>query len=588
MPAYTAPVSDMMFLLREVLDAPAVFGAAPDLAEIDMDLVESVLHEAGRFCSDVIYPLNLSGDREGCRLEEGVVHTPKGFAQAYKTFAEAGWGGLSAPAEFGGQALPRTVQIMVDEMLSAANLSFGLFPGLTRGACETIEAHASDALKALYLPKMIAGTWSGAMALTEGGAGSDLGLLKASATPRGDGSYSVSGSKIFISSGEHEMAENIIHLVLARLPDAPAGTRGISLFLCPKYIPDAAGNPGERNTLSVGALEHKMGIHAQPTCVMNYDGCQGWLVGEPHRGLAAMFTMMNAERLFVGMQGLGVADASYQNAAIYAKERLQGRDATGTGPVPIIAHPDVRRMLMQMRAFIEGARALALFTALEMDKEKHHPDAAVRAEATGLVALLTPVIKAALTDFGFETAVLGQQVLGGHGYISEWGQEQYVRDARIAMIYEGTNGIQAQDLVVRKIGLEGGKVLAGYLAQIRASLAAAQGVADLGALPTALAEALEALEKASARLVGGDLAATDERNGAAVDYLRLFALVSFGWFWLRMALAVKARGTVGADGEAKLMLARFFAERMLPQSVALARQIDAGAGAMMALPVDAF
>ncbi|MBB2167573.1 acyl-CoA dehydrogenase [Gluconacetobacter aggeris] len=589
MPSYKAPVEDMMFVLKDVLGAGQVFAEIPAYAEIDTDVVENVLEEAGRFCTEILQPLNMSGDAEGCRLEGGVVRTPKGFAEAYAAFCDAGWGGLSASPDHGGQGLPRTVQILVDEMLSASNLSFGLFPGLTRGAYEAIEAHGDEALKALYLPKMIAGTWTGAMALTEGGAGSDLGLLKATAVPRGDGSYTVTGSKIFISSGDHDMAENVIHLVLARLPDAPAGTRGISLFLCPKYLVDRDGTPGARNAISVGALEHKMGIHAQPTCVMNYDGCQGWLVGEEHRGLAAMFTMMNAERLFVGMQGLGVADASYQTAATYARERLQGRATDIAGTAPIIAHPDVRRMLLSMLSFIEAGRALSLFTALEMDKEKFHPDPDIRRVSGGLVALLTPVIKAALTDFGFEAAVLGQQVLGGHGYIREWGQEQFVRDARIAMIYEGTNGIQAQDLVLRKLPLDGGRPVRTFLGLIRETLEQADGSAEAAAQCAALREALAHLEQVTARLVDGDLAGSDERNAAATDYLRLFALVSFGWLWLRMTLVVLKKGE-GADAHArrKIALGRFFAGRILPQAGALARQIDAGSAPVMALAAGDF
>ncbi|MFW7269631.1 acyl-CoA dehydrogenase C-terminal domain-containing protein [Gluconacetobacter sp. Hr-1-5] len=589
MPSYKAPVEDMMFVLKDVLGAGQVFAEIPAYAEIDTDVVENVLEEAGRFCTEILQPLNMSGDAEGCRLEDGVVRTPKGFAEAYAAFSDAGWGGLSASPDHGGQGLPRTVQILVDEMLSAANLSFGLFPGLTRGAYEAIEAHGDETLKALYLPKMIAGTWTGAMALTEGGAGSDLGLLKATAVPRGDGSYTVTGSKIFISSGDHDMAENVIHLVLARLPGAPAGTKGISLFLCPKFLVDRDGAPGARNAISVGALEHKMGIHAQPTCVMNYDGCQGWLVGEEHRGLAAMFTMMNAERLFVGVQGLGVADASYQTAATYARERLQGRATDVAGTAPIIAHPDVRRMLLSMLSFIEAGRALSLFTALEMDKEKFHPDPDVRRVSGGLVALLTPVIKAALTDFGFEAAVLGQQVLGGHGYIREWGQEQFVRDARIAMIYEGTNGIQAQDLVLRKLPLDGGRPVRMFLGLIRETLEQAEGVAEAAAQYAAVGEALAHLEQVTARLIDGDLAGPDERNAAATDYLRLFALVTFGWLWLRMTLTVAKMGeNADAHARRKVAVGRFFAGRILPQAGALARQIGAGSAPVMALAAGDF
>ncbi|WP_336961494.1 acyl-CoA dehydrogenase C-terminal domain-containing protein [Sphingobium aquiterrae] len=589
MPDYVAPIGDMTFLLQDVFQAEKILTGLPGYEEVSDDLVSSILEEAGRFCAGVLRPINQSGDEEGSRLEDGVVYTPKGFKEAFKAFVDGGWSSLSAPTAYEGQGLPRTVQILVDEMLSASNLSFGLFPGLSRGACEAIEAHGSAALKEKYLPRMIAGQWTGAMGLTEGTAGSDLGLLKATAKPRDDGSYTVSGSKIFISSGDHDMAENVIHLVLARLPDAPAGTKGISLFLCPKYLVNADGTLGARNAVNVGSLEHKMGIHAQPTCVMNYDDCQGWLVGEPHRGLAAMFTMMNAERLFVGVQGLGLADASYQTAATYAKERKQGRAPGATESGMIIAHPDVRKMLLTMLSFVEAARALTVFTALEMDKETRHPDADVRKQAGGLVALLTPVIKAAFTDFGFEATVLGQQVLGGHGYIREWGQEQFVRDARIAQIYEGTNGIQAQDLVVRKLTLDGGAPVDTLFAMIADTVAEASKVAALQPTALAIAEALKRLQAVTARLTTGDAANPLEQNAAATDYLRMFALVTFGWLWVRMGLAVVAKGDAATPNEKrKIAVGAFFASRILPQTASLASQIEAGSPTVMAVAADAF
>ena len=590
MPTYKAPVDDMLFLLRDVFHVEDVFAELPEQQGNDLDTIGTILEEAGKFCSDVLYPLNAPGDIEGCRLENGVVRTPKGFAEAWKSFSEAGWGGLSASTEYGGQNLPRTVQILVDEMLSGSNLSFGLFPGLTRGACEAIEAHATEDLKNTYLPNMVAGVWTGAMALTEGNAGSDLGLLKTVALPRPDGSWTVTGSKIFISSGDHDMVENVIHLVLARIPDAPAGTKGISLFLCPKFLINKDGSLGAPNNISVGALEHKMGIHAQPTCVMNYDGCQGWLVGEVNRGLAAMFTMMNAERLFVGVQGLGVADASCQTAVAYARERLQGRSPNRAGTVPIIAHADVRRTLLSMQSFIEAARALVVYTALEMDREKFHPDPAVRKTATNSVALLTPVIKAALTDFGFEAAVNGQQVLGGHGYIREWGQEQYVRDARIAMIYEGTNGIQAQDLVLRKLTLADGQPVTTFFSQIRETVRAAEKDSYAAALASSLEDALNRLEEVTTRLIAGDLSGIDDRNAAAVDYLRLFALVSFGWMWVRMVMACSvAEQSLSVEFvQHKRAVAAFFMEKILPQSASLVQQIGAGASSIMALSDEMF
>lgn len=590
MPDYKAPVEDMIYLLEQLFDAEKnVFAQIPEYGEVSAELTATILEEAGRFASGVLRPINMSGDEEGSRLENGVVYTPKGFKEAYQAYVDGGWTSLSASPEYDGQGLPRTLQILVDEMLSGANLSFGLFPGLSRGAFEAIESHGSEALKSKYLPNMISGKWTGAMGLTEAQAGSDLALVKATATPRDDGSYTVSGSKIFISSGDHDLAENVIHLVLARLPGAPAGTKGISLFLCPKYLVNEDGTLGPRNNVNVGSLEHKMGIHAQPTCVMNYDDCQGWLVGEPNRGLNAMFTMMNAERLFVGMQGLGLADASYQTASTYAKERLQGRAPGAERSGAIIEHPDVRKMLLTMLSFIEAGRALAVYTALEMDKEAFHPDADVRKAASGLVALLTPVVKAGFTDFGFEATVLGQQVLGGHGYIHEWGQEQFVRDARIAMIYEGTNGIQAQDLVVRKLGLNGGETVASFFDQIDATLTAAALVPGAALVADRLAVALDQLKDATASVTAGDHASGLEQNAAATDYLRMFALVTFGWLWLRMALITLAKGDAAdARDRRKLMVAQFFATRILPQTASLAAQIDAGAAPLMAVASDAF
>ncbi|MFG1418531.1 acyl-CoA dehydrogenase [Xanthobacter sp. V0B-10] len=587
MAAYVPPVDDIAFLLDRVFGFDGAMAALPAYPEVNTELAVSVLEEGGKFCAGVLEPLNRPGDETGCTLEDGRVTTPKGVAEAYRAFAEAGWCALSGDPEYGGQGLPRVLQILLDEMLSSANLSFGLFPGLTRGAVEAIGHHAGAELKATYLPKMISGEWTGAMALTEAGAGTDLGLLTTRAVPNGDGTYAISGTKIFISSGDQDFGGNVIHLVLARLPDAPKGVKGISLFLCPKVLVEADGSLGRRNAMSVGALEHKMGIHAQPTCVMNYDGATGWLVGEAGRGLNAMFTMMNAERLFVGIQGLGVAEAANQKAVAYARERLQGHGADGTpGPVAIISHPDVRKMLLKGRAFIEAARALAVWTALQMDIAAHHPDAAARHEADGMVALLTPVVKAAFTDFGFETAVASQQVLGGHGYIREWGMEQFVRDARIAQIYEGTNGVQAMDLVGRKLTLDGGALPARFFALVEADLDAALPVAG-AALVKPVSDALERLRGATARLAenGGAI----EAGAAATDYLRMFALVSFGWMWVRMATAAAGLGeTATPTVLRKAALARFFVERMLPETLGLDAALAHGAPSLMALPADAF
>ncbi|MGC4253127.1 MAG: acyl-CoA dehydrogenase [Sphingobium sp.] len=573
---YVPPVDDYRFLMTQVLDFDR---AMADIGiEVDSDLAATVLEEAGRMCAERLHPLNRTGDEEGSRLIDGMVKLPQGFAEAYREFQEAGWAALSSDPEHGGQGLPFILQLWLDEMLSATNLSFGLIPGLTRGACEAINAHASDDLKATYLPPMVRGEWTGAMALTESGAGTDLALLKTKAVPNADGSHAVTGTKIFISSGDHDIGCNIVHLVLARLPDAPAGVKGISLFLVPKFLPDDSGGFTVRNAMSVGALEKKMGIHAQPTCVMNYDGATGWLVGEPHKGLAAMFTMMNAERLMVGIQGLGIAGGAYQQAVAYARERLQGRSADGTrGPVPIIDHADVRRMLLNVRAFVEAGRALAGWTALQLDRAHRHPDAAERAKADALVALLTPVVKAGFTDFGFESAVQAQQVFGGHGYIREWGMEQYVRDARIAQIYEGTNGVQAMDLVGRKLSLAGGAVAEGFFDLIASDLEG-QGAS----IAVRTQEALQLLREATQALRGAD---TDALGAAAVDYLRLFALVSMGWMWARMAAAAKDDTPLHAS---KRTVADFYALRVLPQAHGLAASLSAGAEPMMALPADAF
>ncbi|MBV2147042.1 acyl-CoA dehydrogenase C-terminal domain-containing protein [Sphingobium sp. AS12] len=578
MQSYVPPIDDYRFLLTEVLGfdrAMAELGK-----EVDADLAVAVLEEAGKVCAERLHPLNREGDEQGSRLVDGAVQTPDGFAQAYRDFAEAGWTSLSADPAHGGQGLPFVLQLWFDEMMSATNLSFGLFPGLSRGACEAIAAHASEELKASYLGPLVSGTWTGAMALTESGAGTDLALLKTRATPKGDGSYAVAGTKIFISSGDHDFGGNIVHLVLARLPDAPPGVKGISLFLVPKFLPDADGGFTVRNTMSVGSLEKKMGIHAQPTCVMHYDDATGWLVGEAHRGLAAMFTMMNAERLMVGVQGLGVAGGAYQQAAAYARDRVQGRSADGTrGPVAIIDHADVRRMLLNVRAFVEAGRALAGWTALQLDRAKGHEDAGERGQADALVALLTPVIKAAFTDFGFESAVQAQQVFGGHGYIREWGMEQYVRDARIAQIYEGTNGVQAMDLVGRKLPMAGGAVVEGFFDGIAADVVAA---GDL-VIAVRTGEALALLREATVALRGADVDAT---GAAAVDYLRLFALVAMGWMWTRMAVAAGSGETTLHQG--KLAVADYYARRVLPQASGLAASIAAGEGAIMALAAEDF
>lgn len=582
MHGYAPPIDDYRFLLSEVLDFDgAMRGLGKD---VDTDLALTVLEEAGRLYADRLHPLNREGDEHGSRLVDGAVQTPPGFREAYREFAEAGWTSLAADPAYGGQGLPFILQLWLDEMISATNLSFGLFPALTRGACEAVAAHASDELKERFLAPMVSGEWTGAMALTEGGAGTDLAMLKSRAVPQSNGTYAVTGTKIFISSGDHDFGGNIVHLVLARLPDAPAGMKGISLFLVPKFLPDEAGAFTVRNAMGVGSLEKKMGIRAQPTCVMNYDDAIGWLVGEPHRGLAAMFTMMNAERLMVGIQGLGVAGAAYQQAAAYAKDRLQGRSADGhSGPVPIIDHADVRRMLLGVRAFVEGGRALAGWTALQLDRAHTDSDPAERARADALVALLTPVIKASFTDLGFESAVQAQQVFGGHGYIREWGMEQYVRDARIAQIYEGTNGVQAMDLVGRKLALGGGAVIEHFFSLIVADVEAAGSVPQARSVAEATSAGLATLREVTGTLGGAPANAV---GAAAVDYLRLFALVSLGWMWTRMATAAAAEQS--PLHRAKLAVANFYAQRILPQVRGLATSIAAGEAPIMALPADLF
>lgn len=585
MPAYEAPIEDMRFLLEDVFDFNTVMSELGH--DIDLDLALNVLTEAGKFCSEVLNPLNRSGDAEGSRLENGIVRTPKGFSEAYRSFVEAGWPSLSGDPDYGGQGLPTTLEVLVNEMVSAANLSFGLFPGLTRGAVEAIRHHAEAELKSRYLPKLVTGEWTGVMALTESHSGTDLGLLRARAEPQADGSYKITGTKIFISSGDHDFGGNIVHLVLARLPDAPAGVKGISLFLVPKFMVDGDGNLGAANALAVGALEHKMGIHAQPTCVINYDGATGWLVGAANRGLSAMFTMMNSERLFVGIQGLGIGEASYQGARAYARERIQGRSPDGArGPVAIIEHPDVRKMLLTIRALTEAGRALSVWTGLQFDRSTNHPDPDNRSEAEGFLALLTPVVKAALTDFGFDSAVLAQQVFGGHGYISEWGMEQFVRDARIAQIYEGTNGIQALDLVGRKLTFDGGKLPFRFLELIKTETAAVGKTAQVADVAASALSAIYRLENATHVILKNN-GAPGWAGAAATDYLRLFALATYGWLWTKMAArAATLRDLNIPLYDGKIKLARFFAERLLPQTIALEVAIMSGPNSILSFEND--
>lgn len=595
MPSYKAPVENTLFLLYDVLGFDR-HANLPRFSEATRDVVEAVLGEGAKVAEKIFQPLNRSGDLEGCRrLDDGSVVTPKGFGAAYRAFADGGWVGLAADPDHGGQGLPHTIEAAINEYASSANMALAMYPGLTQGAISALVKHGTDEQKRTYLPKLVAGTWTGTMNLTEPHCGTDLGLIKSKAVPNGDGSYRITGQKIFISAGEHDLAENIVHLVLARIEGAPEGVGGISLFVAPKFLPAQDGSPGERNALSCGSIEHKMGIHGNSTCVMNYDGATGWLVGKEHRGLRAMFTMMNEARLGVGIQGLAQSEVAYQNAAAYAKERLQGRALSGAKAAdrpadPIIVHPDVRRTLLSIKAFNEAARALVLWTAMRGDVGAVSTDEKERVAGEDHMGLLTPVIKAVLTDVGFENAVKAQQMFGGHGYIAEWGMEQFVRDARIAMIYEGANGVQAMDLVGRKLPKDGGRAIMAFSKEVGGFLKEHAETDRLKVFVAPLKRAVDDLQKASMWLMVNGMARPDNAGAAATDYLRLFGLVALGYMWARIAVAAHARLEAGpdADMEAKLVAGRFFMERTLPETGARLAAISAGADAVMALPAEAF
>ncbi|WP_374373916.1 acyl-CoA dehydrogenase C-terminal domain-containing protein [Dongia sp.] len=595
MPAYKAPLREIKFILTEVLRAENLPQQVPDFADATPDVIDAILEEAAKFCEEVLQPLNHSGDEEGCHFENGAVTTPKGFKEAYKTFIEGGWTGLPCDPEYGGQGLPKLVNFAVEEMICSANLSFGMYPGLSNGNYNAIHAHGSDEQKALYLPKLVDGTWTGTMCLTEPHCGTDLGLCKTRAEANPDGSYKLYGTKIFISAGEHDLTENIVHLVLARLPYAPAGIRGISLFVCPKFLPDADGKPGARNPVVCGSIEKKMGIKASSTCVMNFDGAQAWLVGRPHKGMSAMFTMMNTARLAVGMQGLGIAEAAYQGAVTYARDRLQMRALTGAKfpekPAdPIIVHPDVRRMLLTMRSITEGCRALSYWIGYNLDVSLHHPEIEKRQEADDLVALMTPIVKAFLTDHGFNAANLGVQVYGGHGYIREWGMEQLVRDARITQIYEGTNGIQALDLVGRKLPTGMGRLARRFFHPVSDYIETASENPEMAEFVLPLAKGFAKLQQATAWIAQAGLANPNEAGAAATDYQRLFALVALGYMWCRMVEVALANKDQDPDGfyAAKLQTARFYFARILPETNSLFTILMAGSDSLMAMPADSF
>ena len=592
MATYKAPVDDALFLLHEVFHLDR-YGNLPGFGDATPDVLEAVLREAGKFSEEVLTPLNRLGDEEGCtRHPDGGVTTPKGFKEALKQMVEGGWIGISVPPEFGGQGLPTILTQLVNEFLCSANLSFAMYPALTQGAIAALLVHGSPEIKAKYLPKLVEGVWTGTMNLTESHCGTDLGLLRTKAVKQPDGSYKITGTKIFISAGEHDMSENIIHLVLARIEGAPAGIKGISLFVVPKIKVKDDGSLGARNGVACGSIEEKMGIHGNATCVMNYDDASGWLIGEENRGLNAMFVMMNEARLGVGVQGLALSEVAYQNAATYAKERLQGRALSGAkypdkAADPIIVHPDVRRTLLIIRAFNEAARAMVMWTALRADISHRSGDAKERQSADDHMGLLTPVIKGVLTEQGFANAVQAQQMFGGHGYIAEHGMEQFVRDARIAMIYEGANGIQALDLVGRKLGKDGGRALMAFLNEIGGFIKEKNADASMKPFVTPLGVALGHLQQASIWFMQNAMAKPDNAGAGATDYLQMFGLVALGYMWCLIAQAALAK-QADARMKAKLITARFFMERMLPETAAQLARIKSGADAVMELPDEAF
>ncbi len=597
MPIYTAPARDTRFIINEVLDL-ASYTDLPGFEMATPDVTDAIITEGGKFAAEVLAPLNQSGDQEGCtRHEDGSVTTPKGFKQAFDQFRESGWGTLSQPEEFGGQGLPHVLGFAMEEFISSANQAFGMYPGLTNGAVSALIAKGSQEQKETYLPRMISNEWTGTMNLTEPHCGTDLGMIRTRAEPQGDGSYALTGTKIFISAGEHDMAENIIHLVLAKTPGAPDSTKGISLFVVPKFLVGEDGAIGARNGVTCGSIEHKMGIHANSTCVLNYDGATGWLVGEENKGLAAMFIMMNAARLGVGIQGLSQAEAAYQNAVAYALDRRQGRALTG--PVdpeaqadPIFVHPDVRRMLMDAKAFTEGMRMLCLWGALLVDLTHKAATEEEREEADAMIGLLTPVIKGYGTDKGYETATDMQQVFGGHGYIEEWGMSQFVRDVRITQIYEGTNGVQAMDLCGRKLAQKGGAAVQAYFKAVGDDIAATKGDDVLGPLAEALEKALGQQQAATMWFMQNAMQNPNHLGAGAHHYMHIMGIVSLGWMWLRMARVAQEKLAQGGEDaafyEAKLATARYYMERFLPDAGALRRKLEAGAESVMALGEEAF
>ena len=595
MPQYHPPIRDMQFLLHEVLDAVPLLKTLPGHGDVDADTLNAVLEEGGKFAAEVTAPINLSGDAQGCTLDPTShdVTAPKGFQQAYAQYVAGGWAALSCDPAYGGQGLPLVLNQCFYEMLNSANQAWAMYPGLSHGAYEALHKHGSDAQKALYLPKLTSGEWTGTMCLTESHCGTDLGLLRSKAEPiidgSTDGAYRITGQKIFISAGEHDLAENIVHLVLARLPDSPAGSKGISLFVVPKFLPDAEGKVGARNAIYCGGLEHKMGIHGNATCQMVLDGAIGTLVGQPHKGLAAMFVMMNAARLGVGNQSLGLTEVAYQNAAAYAKDRIQMRALSGPkapekAADPIIVHPDVRKMLLTARAYAEGGRAMLIYTSLQLDVLVATADEDARKDADDIVSLLTPIIKAFITDNGWIATSHCQQVLGGHGYIHEWGMEQFVRDARINMIYEGTNTIQSLDLLGRKVLGDNGAKLKKF-GKLIAAFVEDEGVNEaMQEFINPLAELGDKVSKLTTELGMKAFGNADEVGAAAVDYLRIVGHLCFAYFWARMAkVALDKQGSGDPFYTAKLHTARFYFAKLLPETASLIRTARAGLAPLMAM-----